>query len=366
MKIIRWLLSHFFIILLVVIVIYGYMFWGNLAGENTPAGKALAYLSSEFVEVEEFINAVKAKQARLTDEKSTTASVQDSADKSQQMETNLAAGASAQVNPNLESSEQVASGQVASGQASSEQKNPQQTSVMHSGSVQHPTKELPSVTAPVQQAVNAQQDNVAQQSRDITQSPVIISYSHNQVRVKQSSTGEIETQAAITPPVMPRVLPNRVLPNRLLPNSQKESRPNKVPLPVDPAAEKFVSAEVEQRLENVNRHGQVIDKALQGNIIRETWITARKSFYQRNYSLSEQSYMDVIASTKDNFDAYGELGNVYFNQGKKKQAAEAYFEAASILVSKGQHQRAKSLLGIIRSLDRNKANKLQALIQTTI
>ena len=55
MKIIRWLLSHTFLILLIITVIYGYMFWGNLAGEDTPAGKAIAYLSSEFVEVEEFI-----------------------------------------------------------------------------------------------------------------------------------------------------------------------------------------------------------------------------------------------------------------------------------------------------------------------
>ena len=69
MKIIRWLLSHSFLILLIVVVIYGYMFWGNLFGKETPAGKAIAYLSSEFVEVEEFVNAVKAKQAQLSGEK---------------------------------------------------------------------------------------------------------------------------------------------------------------------------------------------------------------------------------------------------------------------------------------------------------
>ena len=66
MKIIRWLLSHIFLILLIIIVIYGYMFWGNLLGEDTPAGKAIAYLSDEFPAVEEFVTAVKEKQAKLS------------------------------------------------------------------------------------------------------------------------------------------------------------------------------------------------------------------------------------------------------------------------------------------------------------
>ena len=70
MKIIRWLLSHSLFILLIVAVIYAYMFWGNLLGKDTPAGKAVAYLSNEFVEVEEFVNAVKAKQAQLSEEHS--------------------------------------------------------------------------------------------------------------------------------------------------------------------------------------------------------------------------------------------------------------------------------------------------------
>ncbi len=66
MKVIRWLLGHTFLIVLIVAVIYGYMFWGNLAGEDTPAGKALAYLSNEFEEVAEFVAAIEAKQEKLS------------------------------------------------------------------------------------------------------------------------------------------------------------------------------------------------------------------------------------------------------------------------------------------------------------
>jgi len=74
----------------------------------------------------------------------------------------------------------------------------------------------------------------------------------------------------------------------------------------------------------------------------------------------------VISNTTDNFDAYGELGNVYFNQGKKVEAAQAYFEAASILVQKGQIGRARSLMGLLRHLDKNKATELQKLIDSAV
>ena len=57
-------------LLLIVAVIYGYMYWGNLAGENTPAGKAISYLSNEFEEVGEFVAATKLKQEELNQKNS--------------------------------------------------------------------------------------------------------------------------------------------------------------------------------------------------------------------------------------------------------------------------------------------------------
>ena len=278
MKIIRWLLSHLFLILLVVVVIYGYMFWGNLAGEDTPAGKALAYLSSEFVEVEEFINAVKAKQAKLN----------------------------------------------------ADQQHPTGNKLENEGS---------DTSKPV----------VA--DTGISQQPVSISYSHNQMLVEQNSAGDIKAQAKVVLPVA-AVAP--------------EPQPKRTAEPVSTASDKFISPIVERQLSNVDSNGKVINQSVQGDTIRESWITARKSFYQRQYELSEQSYQDVINNTKDNFDAYGELGNVYFNQGKKEAAAMAYFEAASILVRKGQIRRAKSLMGLLRHLDKNKANDLQKLIDSAV
>ena len=162
-----------------------------------------------------------------------------------------------------------------------------------------------------------------------------------------------------------------------------ESQP--VPQVNTGASETFVSDELEKQLSNADQQGQAV-KAVQldnnsvkeagldndtvkevplGSDVRESWKTARKSFYQRNYELSEKSYQNVIDNTENNFDAYGELGNVYFNQGKKQQAANAYFEAAAILVRKGQVNRVRSLMGLLRNLDKSKADELKKLIDSS-
>ena len=133
---------------------------------------------------------------------------------------------------------------------------------------------------------------------------------------------------------------------------------------MEPASEKFISPEVEEQLSNVDDQGKVIDASQKTRSVKENWVTARKAFYQRDYDKSIQSYKDVIASTEDNFDAYGELGNVYFNQGKNKEAAAAYFEAAAILIRKGQVNRARSLSGLLNHLDKAKAEELQVLIDS--
>jgi len=270
MKIIRWLLSHTFLILLIVAVIYCYMFWGNLAGEDTPAGKAIAYLSDEFVEVESFVEAVKAKQAELASERS------------------------AEEKP---------------------------VSLAETGST---TEKMP--------AANSEQ-------RAIVQQPVNSGAAQGAMAVNNAGAG---SQAAAEP----------------------VNASSQAPVAMRTTAEKFISPEIEKQLSNVDEHGKVIEASQAGISVKESWVTARKSFYQRDYDKSVQSYQYVIDNTEDNFDAYGELGNVYFNQGKNQQAASAYFEAAAILIKKGQVNRAQSLMGLLRHLDKAKADELQALIES--
>lgn len=129
--------------------------------------------------------------------------------------------------------------------------------------------------------------------------------------------------------------------------------------------DKYVTPEIEQSLSNISDEGVVTDTAEAETLsTRELWINARKSFHRRDFESSISSYEQLISKTPDNFDAYGELGNVYFNQGKMKQAAGSYYEAAVILVRLGQLQRANSLMGMLSSMDQDKAKELQALISS--
>jgi hypothetical protein len=302
MKIIRWLLSHAFLILIIVAVIYGYMFWGNLAGEGTPAGKALAYLSDEFVEVKDFVDAVKAKQAKLEGKQSS--------------------GSNQQINATTDATA-----------AASEQ--------------------------------NSSAESVIS---DVEQQPASIIYSHNNNRVEQNSfASDAETPVAETPGINARPMPGNVASQsgaqtEITSDMATQDVPSAVA--VNDKKEVYVSPDIEQQLNQVDETGKVASESTSGKSVRDVWITARKAFYQRNYALSEQSYQEVIAGTVDNFDACGELGNVYFNQGKNEQAASAYFDAAAIMVRKGQVNRARSLMGLLRHLDKSKADELQKLLDS--
>jgi len=287
MKILRWLLSHFFLILLIVVVIYGYMFWGNLLGKETPAGKAIAYLSSEFVEVADFVNAVKAKQAQLNAGKT----------------------------------------------------SPQGSSDSH--------------------------DVIGS---DATETAVADKYTTGQQAINHHATdaqsgGQTQVNGQQAPVVAMRPTQHEIVSD--VPGGSKASAPVATVTGNDIEGT-FVSPEIERQLENVNDQGKVVDDSQRSEAVRASWITARRSFYQRKYDLSEQNYRNVIDNTEDNFDAYGELGNVYFNQGKKQQAAAAYFEAAAILIRKGQIDRAKSMVGLLNLLDKGRAVELQKLIDSVV
>ena len=285
MKIFRWLFSNLFLILLIVVVIYSYMFWGNLAGKDTPAGKVIAYLSQEFVEVEEFFHAIEEKQSQLAERRAEP-------------------GPTAELNVNKANE------------------------------------------------VAAVEDAVAF-NKNKQQQPVSISYNYNQAQAKQNFAGadEAKTVKITSMPAADETIQSTTLEAEVI-----ETK-NEV------VADTYISAELESQL-NKGVQGKIFDAPPADTDVRAVWIKARKAFYQRNYALSEQSYQEVIDNTQDDFDAYGELGNVYFNQGKNEQAASAYFEAAAIMIRKGQERRAKSLLGLLRHLDKSKAEELQKLIDS--
>ena len=348
MKIIRWFFSHIILILLIVAVIYGYMFWGNLAGEDTPAGKALAYLSNEYEEIGEFVAAIKAKQEKLSQQESPGI---ESSDAHQTIADNELSAVAESVEHGIRT-------------------QPAETQAVEQ------TIEKTTFTVPADEnrrseyaAIIDSSDDIRDNRREdrndyrrVVQQQVTSRYNYNDTAVQQKAAGIIEVVVEPVDDMVTTALHSKST------VSQAQAATDSLP------KDTFVSAEVSTQLDNVDQQGRLVqnemnknelkEDSLQNDDIRANWIAARKAFYQRKYDLSEQNYQKVIDGTEDNVDAYGELGNVYFNQGKKEQAASAYFEAAAILVRKGQENRARSLMGLLRHLDKNKASELQKLIDS--
>lgn len=407
-KILRWLLSNLLLILVIVSVIYCYMYWGNLTGKNTPAAKAVAFLSQKFDGVDEFIEGVKSKQARLAgapigeqpnkqvdqqavaeigaDMAETEMSAVDSPENTQEslqlnniqqdMQQDTATEQPGVADTQSISQDNDDTNASETSASNNEGSDTNQSESMLSESMGK-TDSSAAVTALSNEQINTEQTNAEEDSGSVVaeqaamgatatapavtgspeseQQPASISYSHNNTRVKQNSDGAIES----------------------LPQIQTATTKTD-----DISKDGFISAEVADQVENVNEDGGLRENAVVEAAsssteqpsavqssdlktemsIQDTWVLARQSFYQKKYDLSVQSYQAVIAETKDNFDAYGELGNVYFSQGKKSQAADAYLSAATILLTKGNNQRAQSLLRVLQQLDTSKANQLQHLM----
>ena len=90
--------------------------------------------------------------------------------------------------------------------------------------------------------------------------------------------------------------------------------------------------------------------------------TARQAFWKGNIDAAEKLYLDLIDAEANNPDAYGELGNIYYTQGKWDKAGKAYYEAALIMLEQGNTQQVNYLLRVIQGLDAASAEKLKQKI----
>ena len=287
MKFIRWLLSNIILIAFVLALTYAYVYWDNLTGEDTPAGRLIAYLSTEYEEVNEFLT-----EYGLVDEQSADVAATE---------------------PVQEATEPAVTPQL----TPPSQRPPQatgQAAVPPQAMVQQTPPRQPVRQAPVWPGV---------QERAMQPAP----------RAPYPDPGM--RQPAYTQPQMPR----RPQPGE--PGLAQESLPSMTKAVEDQASAPQVPV----------------------SSTRELWISAREEFHRGNIDVSIRNYKEVIATSTDNFDAYGELGNVYLSRGSEKEAADAYFEAASILVRTGQIDRARSLLPMLGRLDRAKAEELNRLIR---
>jgi hypothetical protein len=103
--------------------------------------------------------------------------------------------------------------------------------------------------------------------------------------------------------------------------------------------------------------------AAEGKRPYELLAAAREAYWLHDYDLAEENYREWMKLEPDNPDSYGELGNLYFSQGKWEEAAGAYYEAGVRLVKSGNLQQASELLEVIRGLNGPQSDELERLIK---
>jgi len=94
----------------------------------------------------------------------------------------------------------------------------------------------------------------------------------------------------------------------------------------------------------------------------ELLAAAREAFWLHNYDDAEKNYRALTKLEPQNPDGFGELGNMYFSQGQWEEAAAAYYEAGTRLVSEGRLDPARKLVNVIRGLNGQQADELNKLI----
>ncbi len=101
------------------------------------------------------------------------------------------------------------------------------------------------------------------------------------------------------------------------------------------------------------------------NSSREKIAGAREAFAHGDMERAIANYNDYIKSNAKNADVRGELGNVYYLTGRPNEAAEAYYEAAQLLLKEHDFERVSSLLPIIAETKPMLADELSQKLRAT-
>ncbi|MFK5914742.1 MAG: tetratricopeptide repeat protein [Woeseiaceae bacterium] len=123
----------------------------------------------------------------------------------------------------------------------------------------------------------------------------------------------------------------------------------------------------EQVLEHVKKNNEVEELSVEvkdsdTSSERDLLINARKAFNSGNKEQSEKFYIELTQLDEDNPDAFGELGNVYYSQGKWDKAGQAYYEAAVRLINERKYSQVTYLQQVIKGLSLEHAEKLSQLM----
>jgi tetratricopeptide (TPR) repeat protein len=90
------------------------------------------------------------------------------------------------------------------------------------------------------------------------------------------------------------------------------------------------------------------------------WNRGRQAFWEGDYEGAVESYRSLLEEDTKNADAWGELGNIYYAKKDWVRAVRAFGRAAAALIEGGKVDEANKIIRIIRSIDPQLADKLEA------
>ena len=141
------------------------------------------------------------------------------------------------------------------------------------------------------------------------------------------------------------------------------SGPATEPTPVTPAASLWTNLEGPAGNPVEGRAAQVFAGSAQTWRLLEQ---ARRAFWSGELVLAESRYREVLASVGSVPEVYGELGNLYFHQGRHDWAAEAYYEAGMGFISHGQSRQAWAVVGLLHRMNPVRAQRLEQALRGTV
>lgn len=95
-----------------------------------------------------------------------------------------------------------------------------------------------------------------------------------------------------------------------------------------------------------------------------TLMAARRAAWERRPDDAVTLYRQLLEIDPDDFNAYGEMGNVLLHLRRPDEAAEAFKRAADILIARGDFTGANRLLPVIWQLDPEAGRALEAQVST--
>ncbi|HEY9199471.1 MAG TPA: tetratricopeptide repeat protein, partial [Gammaproteobacteria bacterium] len=161
----------------------------------------------------------------------------------------------------------------------------------------------------------------------------------------QETPAAVDTRPEVTPE--PGVMPEPAV------TPEPESAPPA--LPAEPAAE--AAPEATPVPASTDAAGAAESAARAADV--PALAAARGAFWARDFAQAEQLYRQLAADYPAASEPVGELGNMYFTQGRWHDAAAAYGDAVERLARAGDVPRAWRLLRVLHDLDPARAQAIR-------